>query len=65
MDALDQEKAINNFLGSAHLFASAVSRMLEGRIWGEIAGLILTVAMAVILTGREFSKTARNRNDQS
>jgi DNA-binding MarR family transcriptional regulator len=38
MDVLDQEKAINDFLGSAHLFASAVSRMLEGRIWSEIAG---------------------------
>ena len=38
MNALGQEKAINDFLGSAHLFASAVGRMLESRIWNEIAG---------------------------
>ena len=49
MDIHDRQQLVNELLGSAHLFVSAVSGVMEQQLLSEIAGKQLTISQLKIL----------------
>jgi DNA-binding MarR family transcriptional regulator len=62
MDIPNRQQLVNDLLGSAHLFVSAVSGVMEQQLLSEIAGKQLTLSQLKILTLLELTE-AHNVGD--